>query len=119
MTDTQQTNAALIAEARAELHELEGVLNHTYALKLITALEVTEAKVAALEEANGILEDALQEVGTTHTTVNAKRKVQPLMEGYLRKGGLNPPTTQTFVRPPPPAPMRAAQPQPTPPTKKP
>jgi len=46
-------------------------------------------------------------------------KVQPLMEGYLRKGGLNPPTTQTFVRPPPPAPMRAAQPQPSPPTKKP
>jgi hypothetical protein len=46
-------------------------------------------------------------------------KVQPLMEGYLRKGGLNPPTTETFVRPPPPAPMRAAQPQPSPPTKKP
>lgn len=41
-------------------------------------------------------------------------RVKPLTEGYLRKGGLNPPMTGTFNRPPPPAPMRAASPPPTP-----
>ena len=35
---------------------------------------------------------------------------EPLKEGYLRKGGLNPPTREAFHRPPPPAPMRPAQP---------
>lgn len=41
-------------------------------------------------------------------------RVQPLTEGYLRKGGLNPPTQGVFRRPPPPAPMRAAQTPPAP-----
>jgi hypothetical protein len=40
--------------------------------------------------------------------------VQPLTEGFLRKGGLNPPSSEAFQRPPPPAPMRAAKPAPPP-----
>jgi hypothetical protein len=39
-------------------------------------------------------------------------KIEPLTEGYLRKGGVNPAMTGAFVRPAPPAPMRAADPQP-------
>ena len=31
---------------------------------------------------------------------------QPLHEGYLRKGGTNPPDSQVHSRPPPPAPLR-------------
>lgn len=34
----------------------------------------------------------------------------PLTEGYLRKGGLNPPNSLAFQRPPPPAPMKAPAP---------
>ena len=37
-------------------------------------------------------------------------KTKPLLEGYLRKGGINPPSSQTQVRPPPPPPMRVANP---------
>lgn len=40
---------------------------------------------------------------------------KPLTEGYLRKGGINPPVKADFVRPAPPAPMRAAESQPAPP----
>jgi hypothetical protein len=36
--------------------------------------------------------------------------IKPLTEGYLRKGGLNPPSSQAFQRPAPPAPMRATPP---------
>lgn len=53
------------------------------------------------------------------TMDGAHYKIQPLTEGYLRKGGLNPTPTQAFVRPPPPAPMRAAPPPPSTPPKKP
>ena len=35
---------------------------------------------------------------------------QPITEGYVRKGGLNPPSSLDFPRPPPPGPMRAANP---------
>ena len=35
-------------------------------------------------------------------------KPEPITEGYVRKGGLNPPSSLDFPRPPPPAPMRAA-----------
>jgi hypothetical protein len=37
-------------------------------------------------------------------------KAQTLSEGYLRKGGINPPKSQIQVRPPAPAPMRAKAP---------
>lgn len=33
-------------------------------------------------------------------------KTRPLTEGYVRKGGINSPTSQVQVRPPAPAPMR-------------
>jgi hypothetical protein len=36
------------------------------------------------------------------------RQPQVLSEGYQRKGGLNPPTSQIVTRPPPPAAMRPA-----------
>ena len=35
-------------------------------------------------------------------------KTQPLSEGYLRKGGVNPPTSQIVDRPPAPAAIPAA-----------
>ena len=64
MTDTQQTNAALIAEARAWANSgMPGLESQYRVNRLITALTTEREKVAALEEANGILEDALQEVG--------------------------------------------------------
>jgi hypothetical protein len=36
--------------------------------------------------------------------------VRPFAEGYVRKGGVNPPLKETVRRPPPPAPMRAFSP---------
>lgn len=35
-------------------------------------------------------------------------KTRALTEGYVRKGGINSPTSQVQVRPPAPAPMRPA-----------
>lgn len=36
--------------------------------------------------------------------------IRPLSEGYIRKGGLNPPTSQVSQRPPAPAAMRPSTP---------
>ena len=40
-----------------------------------------------------------------HPTMDGFNKMQPLTEGYLRKGGINA-TSQITKRPPAPAPMR-------------
>ncbi|MBL8831133.1 MAG: hypothetical protein JNL71_01960 [Rhodospirillales bacterium] len=44
--------------------------------------------------------------------MNSKPQPQPrptgLTEGHVVKGGVNPPTSQVVVRPPPPAPIRPA-----------
>jgi hypothetical protein len=40
-------------------------------------------------------------------TFDGYSKPQTLSEGYLRKGGINPPKSQISVRPPAPAPMRS------------
>jgi hypothetical protein len=40
--------------------------------------------------------------------------IRPVNEGYVKKGGLNPPTSQVISRPPPPAPMRPTQTEPSP-----
>jgi hypothetical protein len=45
------SNEALIAEARSELQQLEGVLNHTAALRLITALCAADEREQKLREA--------------------------------------------------------------------
>ena len=43
-------------------------------------------------------------------TSGYRNGIQPLSEGYVRKGGLNPPMKQTLQRPPAPAPMRTQAP---------
>jgi hypothetical protein len=46
------------------------------------------------------------------------RRPQTLSEGYNRKGGLNPPTSQVQIRPPAPAPMNPGATPRTPPLRR-
>lgn len=62
-----------------------------------TAVSVRELISTALEVAGSLGVFSRSETGA----------LRPLTEGYVRKGGLNPPDSQVVVRPPPPTPMRA------------
>lgn len=55
--------------------------------------------------------------GSPKTSNNGNWSIRPVSEGYVKKGGLNPPTSQIVSRPAPPAPMRPAPAQPSPPKR--
>ena len=55
--------------------------------------------------------------GSPKTPNSGSWSIRPISEGYLKKCGLNSPTSQVVSRPAPPAPMRPAQAQPLPPKR--
>jgi hypothetical protein len=55
--------------------------------------------------------------GNPKTPSNGNWSIRPVSEGYVKKGGLNSPTSQVVSRPAPPAPMRPAPAQPSPPKR--
>lgn len=55
--------------------------------------------------------------GNPKTPNSGNWSIRPVNEGYVKKGGLNPPTSQVVSRPAPPAPMRPAPAQPSPPKR--
>jgi hypothetical protein len=52
--------------------------------------------------------------GTPRTPNGSNWSIRPITEGYVKKGGLNPSTSQVVSRPAPPAPMRPTPAQPSP-----
>jgi len=52
--------------------------------------------------------------GTPKTPNGNNWSIRPITEGYVKKGGLNPSTSQVVSRPAPPAPMRPTPAQPSP-----